>query len=300
MHWIAITIGLIVILAGMQDLFHTLFHPTQQGNISEYMTLYIWRGFRRFAPGQRLMVGPLNFLMVIVFWGLSVIIGFALIYRPFMLRAFIGAPGMDVSKVGSFFSAVNLSLSSLITVPMGLQTDWKWLQLAMATEAVLGFAILTASISWLLSIYPVIEHRRSLAHEVSLLHFSESSGLQRFEELDDSTLQTLLFGLATQLNTVRTELSQFPISYYFQETDDKTALGPALYLLAEVARDVSSSNRRARMAAATLGGSIDDLLQVIEEKYLPKKHESRWDTLRELLADHGRSPLTRPKPSKVA
>jgi len=284
----------------MQDLFHTLFHPSQLGNISEYMTLRIWRAFRKFAPRQRLMVGPLNFLCVIVFWSASVIVGFALIYRPFMPAAFITAPGMSISAIDGFFSAINLSLSRLITVSMGLQTDSQWLQLSMSLEAVLGFAILTASISWLLSIYPVIEHRRSLAHEVSLLHFSESAGLQRLEELDYATLQSLLFGLAAQLNTVRTELSQFPISYYFQESDDKTALAPALYYLAEVARDVSSSDRCPKMAAVCLGGSVDDLLQLIEKKYLPRTNPSRWDTLREALADHGRIPLTRPRPSRAA
>jgi hypothetical protein len=55
------------------------------------------------------MVGPLNFLCVIVFWSVSVIVGFALIYRPYMPAAFITAPGMSVSAIDGFFSAINLS-----------------------------------------------------------------------------------------------------------------------------------------------------------------------------------------------
>jgi hypothetical protein len=36
-------------------------------------------------------------------------VGFALIYRPFMPAAFITAPGMSISAIDGFFSAINLS-----------------------------------------------------------------------------------------------------------------------------------------------------------------------------------------------
>jgi hypothetical protein len=300
MNWFLPSLGFLVIAAGMQDLFHTLFHVTDQGNISEYMTLRIWRASRRLAPRHRLLVGPLSFLIVIIFWSASVVFGFAMIYRPFMPQRFIVAPGMDGSRINSFLSAVNLSVSSMITVNMGVQTNSRSLQLAMAIEALLGFAILTASISWLLAIYPVIEHRRSLAHEVSLLHFSERLGIQRLEKIENSELQDLLFGLAAEISTIRTELSQFPITYYFQESDKKSALAPALYYLAEVARDNSGSKRPASTSATVLGGAIDDFLALVEEKYLRRQHPDRWSTLRELLADHSREPLYRPTTSKSA
>ena len=87
----------------------------------------------------------------------------------------------------------------------------------MSFQAVLGFVLLTASISWLLSIYPVIEHRRSLAYEVTLLHFAEQRGLLRIEEMYDMNLNTMLTGLSERVMRVRTELSQFPITYYFQD-----------------------------------------------------------------------------------
>ncbi len=69
MNWVLPISGLLLVTAGAQDLFHTLFHPSGQGNISEFLTLRIWRAFRRYAPEKRQMVGPLNFLVVIL--GLS-------------------------------------------------------------------------------------------------------------------------------------------------------------------------------------------------------------------------------------
>jgi hypothetical protein len=44
-----------------------------------------------------------------------------------------------------------------------------WLQLITPLEALLGFGLLTGSISWLLSIYPALLRRHSLAYEIALL-----------------------------------------------------------------------------------------------------------------------------------
>jgi hypothetical protein len=60
MRWFLPILGVLLVVTGIQDLFHTLFHPSEQGNISEFMTLRIWRGFRRFAPSKRRMAGPFN------------------------------------------------------------------------------------------------------------------------------------------------------------------------------------------------------------------------------------------------
>ncbi len=299
MIWLLPIPGMLLVAAAMHDLFHTLFHPTDQGSISEFITLRVWRMFRRYAPKERLMVGPLNFLIVILFWTASVVIGFAMIYRPFLPNRFIVAPGMDPARIDSMMASLNLSLSSLITVSTGLRTDAAFLQFLMGIEAVLGFAILTASISWLLSVYPVIEHRRSLAHEISLLHYAETT-VQPLEQLEDTDLNDLFFAFAAEVSTIRTELSQFPISYYFQESDSKTPLSPALYYLAQVAQDISGTKRSAAISATVLGGAIDDLLEIVEDKYLPTVSPDRWGTLAEFLADHGRKPLQRPEPAKAA
>jgi hypothetical protein len=287
-------LGMLLIFVGMQDLFHTLFHPSEHGNISEYMTLRVWRTFRRWAPHHLHSAGPVNLLLVILFWAVSVVVGFALIYRPFLPSHFVFASGLHPATFDSFFSALNLSLSSLITVTLGVQTNSVWLQFAMSFEAVLGFSIFTASISWILSIYPVIEHRRSMAHEVTLLHFAEQNGIRRLEQMTTSDLQNLFEALAAQLITIRTELSQFPITYYFQERDDKSALAPALYYLASIAQDVTALGGERALSATLVGGAVDDLLELVEKKYLKREHPDRWSAFQSFLRDHNREPLRRP------
>jgi hypothetical protein len=300
MAWILPIIGAVFVTMALHDLFHTLFHPSEHGNISEYLSLRLWRMLRHFEPEHLNLAGPLNLLTVILYWGVSVVVGFACIYRPFLPGHFVFNPGLDAHSFNSFLSAINLSMASLITVTLGVQTNSAWLQLATSAEAVLGFVILTASISWILSIYPVIEHRRSLAHEVSLLHFAEERGIRHIEQLKTAELQSLLLGFATQLTTIRTELSQFPITYFFQERDDKSALAPSLYYLAAIAEDVVSTRDDVKMSAAVMGGAIDDLIELIEKKYLKKAHAHRWGALDALLRDHRREPLRRPSSARVA
>lgn len=109
--------------------------------------------------------------------------------------------------------------------------------------------------------------------------------------MSDSDLNTLLLGLAEQLTTVRTEMSQFPITYYFQEDEAKTALAPCLLYLAELANDICAT--RSLAAAVALGGTVDDLLETIEKSDLGKEHADRWSAIDALLFDHGREPLRR-------
>ncbi|HKW16196.1 MAG TPA: hypothetical protein VJO35_01685 [Terriglobales bacterium] len=61
--------------------------------------------------------------------------------------------------------------------------------------------------SRILSIYPVLEHKRSLSHQATLLHFAEVNGIRRLDQISDSDVQELLLGLASQLSTHRNELT---------------------------------------------------------------------------------------------
>ena len=116
--------------------------------------------------------------------------------------------------------------------------------------------------------------------------------------MSDSELNTLLLGLAEQLTTIRTEMSQFPITYFFQENDVKSALAPALWYLAQLANDISRT--RPMMCTVALGGTVDDLLGFMEEKYFAAGKQDRWSVINAILVDHGREPLRREKPRKAA
>jgi hypothetical protein len=290
-------VGALLVVAALQDVFHTLFHPAARGDISDWIALRIWRVFRRWFPRMIDFAGPLAFVAVVGYWLLSTIVGFALIYYPRLPRAFTFAPGLSAESYASFAGALNISVAGLMTASTGVYSTKLWLQLLIGIEAVFGFALLTTSISWILSIYPVLEHRRSLAHEATLLHFAEASDIRRLEDISDSDLQQILLGLASQLTTHRNELTQFPITYFFYEDDQQSALAGILPYLSDIAHQSVNRGGGAAIAATVLGGAIDDYLKLIAGSFLNREFTNREDILRAYAEDQNRQPVRSPGPS---
>jgi hypothetical protein len=292
-------IGIALIVAAIQDIFFTLFHPAHAGDICDWIAGAIWRAFRQWWPSALSLAGPLAFVSIVLYWCVSICFGFALIYLPHLPAAFTFASGLNPQQYGNFLGALDVSIGGLITLSTGAYSTSNWLQLLMGVESVLGFCLLTASISWILSIYPVLEHRKSLAHEATLLHFSEVSGVTRLEQVSDSDLLEILLGLAGQLVTSRNELVQFPITYYFHETETSTSLAGILPYLAETAQWAAERKGAAGIAGTTLGGAIDDFLRMVAEMFLHRKFTNRAEILQAFAHEHLReavhSPLRRPR-----
>jgi len=170
----------------------------------------------------------------------------------------------------------------------------------MGTEAVLGFALLTASVSWILSIYPVIEHRRSLAEAANLLHFAEANGIRRLDQVPDDEFADILLTLVGQMITHHNELVQFPITYFFDDQDLRFSLAAILPYLADISAQNTHRGGSAAIAATSLGGAIDEFLKVIAEYYLRLPFTSREEILRAFAADHCREMIRAPRPRSRA
>jgi hypothetical protein len=292
-------LGAALIIIALQDLFHTLFHPSATGDISDWIAHVAWKTVRMARPGNLGIAGPMAFLLTVSYWAASLVLGFALIYRPRLPSQFSFAAGLNPQSYDSLAGSINISLGALMTISTTAQAKMLWIQFLMEIEAVFGFGLLTASVSWILSIYPVLEHRRSLAHQATLLHFSEVKGVKCLEDTSDSELQELLLEMASQLSTHRNELTQFPITYYFYEQEKETALAGVLPYMADIAEQSLSRPGAAGLSAAVLGGAIDDYLKVLADRFLHTKLEDRREVLRAYAEDHKRevvrSPRLRPK-----
>ena len=293
-------LGFLLILVALQDVFHTLFHPAKAGDISDAIARHIWRLFRGVAPGALTLAGPLAFVTIVFFWAASIVVGFALILFPLVPGGFTFAEGLNPAQYRSFLGALDISLSSLMSLSIGAYSKNPLIQFRMGIECMLGFGLLTAAVSWLLSIYPVFEHRKSLAHEVSLLHFSEAAGVRRIEDISDSDLHQLLEGFAAQLITCRNELAQFPITYYFHENETQTSLAGVLPYVADIAAENVNRAGAAGLSATVLGGAVDDYLKLIARSFLNRPFTSRDDIMREFASDHQRQLVRAPQRSLKA
>lgn len=288
-------IGALLILFALQDVFHTLFHPAKQGDISDWIARRIWRILRRLSARVLSFAGPVAFVTTVLYWVLSIIIGCALIYLPALPRSFVFAPGINPAAYQSILGAINLSLAALITLSTGVYSNKLWIGLVMSFESIVGFGLLAASVSWILSIYPIVEHRKSLAHSATLLHFAEIKGIRSLADISDSELSEILFMLASQLTTCRNELLQFPITYYFHEDEQETSLAGVLHYLDDIAVQNLRRKGAAALAAATLGGAVEDYLKVVANVFLKREFSSRSEILGALAADHLREPVRSPR-----
>lgn len=290
MRILAIIAGIVLIGMSSHDVFHTLFHPAGRGAMSDMLSRWIWRVVRSFARRRRSLItlaGPIIFLAIVSAWALLIIFGFALIYWA-NLHSFVAAPGMSPPRPGTFLDAFNISLGALITIAGDFNANSKLMRFLADSEAVVGFGLLTASVSWLLSVYPVLEHRRSLAHRSTLLRAAEERAGASVFDFSCSDLSTLLLTITEQVTTLRNSMSQFPVSYYFHGGERETALPGVLEYIRGIAEKATrSQNGSVRISGSMLSGAIIDYLELLAEVYL----QMPSDDIAAVLRAYGRDQL---------
>jgi voltage-gated potassium channel Kch len=244
-------LGAALILAALRDIFHELFHPSGRGSLSRATMRGSWRLFCKAAsrsPAILNTAGPAIMVLVIAGWTAMLLVGWALILWPHLPEGFLLSTGLAPSENGSFVDALYLSLTTLTTLGYGDITPVSGLlRVLLPLEALVGFGLLTVSIPWVLSIYPVLSRRRTLAQRILFLCRTQ-------EETGVSPAQTdaqILASLTSELTAVRNDLIQFPITYYFHgdENDALSATAPYLLQLSNVPDNASDD---LRLHASTL------------------------------------------------
>ncbi len=271
MTLVFLLIGIVIVVTVLRDVFHTLFHPSGNGNIARRLMRIVWHLFRwaaRGEPDRLQLAGPIALIAIFTAWTASLIIGWALIIWPFLPEQFLLPPDLDAATQGGVLDALYVSLVTLATLGYGdITPETDWLRLIVPVEALVGFALVTAAISWVLSIYPVLSRRHSLARSVTLMREAEGETGRSVLSLDSQTVDTMLATFVSSVITARDDLNQHPITYYFQATDRRSALflvAPSLLQLADdaISRDCPPEIQlRGRM----LRGALDDLADELGE-----------------------------------
>lgn len=264
-------VGVLLVLAGLLDIFQTLFHPAGRGVMSDCTARVVWKLFRKVAvpyPKVLTYAGPVSILCIIVSWAALTWFGFALIYLPHLQSGFyrLGAQGIVRH---SLLEAMSLSLGALITLSEGSYATQHWLQIVRGAQAVFGFGLLSASVSWLLSIYPVLEARRSVAQRATFLHHAERENHLDMIRDAPEQVQDWIFSLGTDLAGLRNQMAQFPITYYFDTGEPETALAGALpYLLELSERAVKAPAAGLRLSGTLLGAAVYSFLELVAKDFL--------------------------------
>lgn len=283
--WLATVAGAALILAAERDVFHTLLHPSGSGTLSSQVLRIIWKTSHRLGARAVGLAGPIGIVSVIGFWTAFLAVGWALIYVPHLPAAFQYSSGVPAR--GGFAEAVYVSLVAMTTVGFGgIVAETAPLRLALVLEAMLGFALLTAAISWVLSIYPALGRRRSLAARIDILLGGEPHDGLAARQTPDA-LALVLWGLVTDLATVRVDLVQYPAIYYFTPPDRSLDLP---HMLPRLRAAVTSSDVPvpARDAADSVRMAVDRLVLQLAGSPQTVEGDTAEQALRSYVRDHDR------------
>jgi hypothetical protein len=259
--------GAVLILIAVRDVFDVLFNESGRAVLAHLVTRGVWRTWRAVAKRRRsafTLAGPFSVLAVVVTWAVLLIVGWALVFLPHMPEGFAVQSGVNQSK--PFVDSLYTSMETLATLGFGDFTpDEPLLRLLAPVEALIGFGLLTASISWLLSIYPVLNRRRSLAYETNLLLDSERELGTSVLELGASSAESIYSELTSRLVGVERDMATFPIAYYFATLDERFSLPATLPALLDLARRGTGDAQPAgvRLRATMLEEAIDDLAHAL-------------------------------------
>ncbi|MEH0416767.1 potassium channel family protein [Streptomyces sp. B21-083] len=288
MKWLVSLVGAGLVMITLRDLFHTLWHPTRRGGLSRLVMSTLWRLARRFRARRRVvgLIGPLAVVTVVGMWAVTVILGWAIIYWPHMPGAFTFSPGSKAAQEPALLDSVYLSLVTVATLGLGdIAPGEGWLRLVSPLEALVGFALLTATVSWVLEIYPALTRRRVLAIRLALLRDADPTT----QHLDCTAGALLLDSLATEVVRVRIDFTQYAEAYYFHDGEDHSSLAAAVGYADTLAQRGRAARRpEVRLAGDLLAGALKDLAAILDQRFL-HTGGAPTDVFAAYAADHGRS-----------
>lgn len=285
--------GVALIVAGLRDIFQQLFRPSGGGVLSRSLMRLVWRGFRRSAAHRPVVLelaGPFTLLAVIATWSLLVWVGWALLYWPRLPEEFVLQAGLASSSQGDFLDALYLSLVTLTTLGYGdIVPTSDPLRMLAPLEGLVGFALLTAALSWVLSLYPALSRRRSLAREATLIEESEREVGEVLERVGAEEAARVLGELAERVVVVGGDLVQFPVTYYFYTSEERSSLPLVMPYLLHLAERAGGErfHPRVRLRAGMLRGAIGDLSDRIGSKaFLNLPDASAEEVFKAYAHDH--------------
>ena len=286
------TVGLSVaaialIAVAMRDIFETLLHPEGRGPVARGVMGAVWRLCRRTRSRRMLLLaGPLGLLLVVGVWAGLFVVGWALLLWPQLEHGFHAeAPGGT-----GFVDAVHLSLTTLTTLGSAeFVPEEGWLRIVGPLEALVGFGLLSASISYLLLIYPALARRRSLAYEIHLLRETERRTGISAADPGSAAAERLCAELTSRVVAVERDLVALPVTYYFTESDERFALAATIpYLLEFAERERRpDGEERLRLRAHLLREAIDDLAGTTASSF----PQTRADSTEAIFAAYAREHL---------
>jgi hypothetical protein len=286
--WVVAVLGVTVVLATLRDVFHTLWHPSGHGGLGRKVLAAIWRVGRpgHGHRGVRALAGPLAMTLVVMAWVTLIVLGWTLIYWPQLDDGFFISESLKQTTRGGLLDALYLSMVTLATLGFGdIVPTAEWLRVAVPLQAMLGFVLLTAVVTWVLQVYPALTRRRALAIRLSLLRRADAARVLGGEDVPMAA--NLIEDLAGEVVQARVDLTQYAETYYFRDGEESVSLPANIATAIELARAAERSSRAdLRFAGTLLDTALGDFARLLDAHFL-RVGGSPEAVLAAYAADHG-------------
>lgn len=276
MSLLSVSAGVVLVLLALREMFHQFFHPGGQGSLSDWTMRAVFTLFRARPLRSRLyLAGAVGVASSLVLWALLLIVGWALIYAPYLPDEFLFSDGLPAEKQEGFVTALYLSVVTLGTLGYGdITPTSSLLRLVAPIESLMGFALLTAGLTWVVSLYPAIARQRCFAHHVQLLVERDMASAASLSRLGEAAAISLLTRLEEQVVASRTELNLFSALRHFHTDDRRASLPGIVPKVASIAREGKDPRlpEAVRMHADLLEAALQDLAVTVSESILRDPH----------------------------
>jgi hypothetical protein len=312
-EWLIALAGVLVLLGGVLDVFFTVLHYDGFGFLSGrlYNRLFnVVRFVTRPLPRRHRALGlsmaaPLMVPVTITVWITLVALGYALIYYSGMsAQTFSFASGR---LEPSFMEAFYFSGVSISTLGLGDVTPLSPFYQAIAvSESLVGFGILTLSISYVIGVYEVLQRlgvlTAGLYHQAQDTDDPFSILKPHFPDGEARGLETHLMSLHRDLVEVYEGIRRYPIVYYYHSRRAYRSLPFAFRMVGGMAAALRWGLPRDHPGSQTpwlptLVVGLDTLTTYLDERFLSEHLEDApepvpFETFRAAL-ERGKEPSDR-------
>nr|WP_187702528.1 potassium channel family protein [Dietzia sp. SLG310A2-38A2] len=270
-------------------MFRALLHPRGEGALSNAVISTLWASSRRLGHRLGSAVGPAGMVITVLVWVLLQGLGWALIYLPHVPGGFTYDSGIDPGRYPDLIEALYVSFVTLATLGFGdMVATEPFIRALAPLEALVGFAVLTAALTWFMQIYPPLTRRRALA--LRLHGLAEAGVAGSMSDLPSDTVTRVLDQLAMDIDIVCVDMTQHSETYYFHDEDPGQSLSRQIYYALEL-RDAAAANagEETGFATAMLSTSLENMAETLRGFVRVGDEADLQQVFRAYAADHARS-----------
>lgn len=285
MNFLAVAGGVLLLGLLFVDIFITVFHASGRGGpLNRLQNRIIWRAFRAVgirsdgAPRPEVLGlgGPTLVAVTLLLWLGWLVLGFFLIYLPFV-ASFLTLAGQIRTP---WLEALTYSMYTASTLGLGdVVPESGWLRIITGVQAMSGFALFSISITYLLSIYSELTAARTTAHQIAsyfadgpaaTLRRLDDFGVESFVGWSETIKESLLRAVETQ--------HQYPVLNYFYSADSARALPVQLGRMLDLDRlaqsQASTGSRLAEHPSyLALRRALHVVVSELDENFIPESFE---------------------------